>query len=317
MDTVQSVIVTIDGQNVTLSTTDGGTTWSATATAPSASSFNLTGGYYPLTVTATYDTGASTTVSGTSDTTLGRQCRLVVKEKYKPTITMLAPATTNGAYLKNASQNITFRLLDNSNGQSSGFSGIDLSTLSVHISSVSLSLSTTYTSADFTNTGVTGGYECTKAVTLADADDYVITVDVSDNDGNSADQASVSFIVDTDAPMLSITSPADNMRTNNPVIPVSGTTSDSSPVTIEVEVDGTVVTQIPVDSTGAFSGSVTLSQSGSYSFVVIATDASGNVTRSPSKSVYYSDAVPVITSVTLVPNPVDGGRTYTITVLTA
>ena len=313
-NSVSSVIVTINGTTYTLDTANG-TTFTKTLVAPDASSFPLTGGYYPVSVTATYATGTTTTVDDTHGT-LGSSCRLVVHETYKPTISIASP--TNNAYLKNASQTIQFSVLDNSNGQVTGFSSIDTSTLSVTIASVKLSSSTTLHWSDLSSyaTAVTGGYSFSFAHTFLDSDDWTITVNVSDNDGNTADTATRTFIIDTEAPMLSVSAPVDNFQTSNSTITISGTTSDSSdPITISVTVDGVDYGTLPVQN-GAFSGTITLTSIGSKTIVVTATDNAGNST-SVSRSIYFDTATPVISSVTMVPNPVDNGQTYLITVVVA
>ena len=313
-NSVSSVVVNINGQNVTLDTADG-RTFTKTLVAPDASSFNQSGGYYPVSVTATYATGTTTTVDHTHGT-LGSACRLIVKETYRPTASITAPS--NNAYLKNASQTIAFSILDNANGQSSGFSGIDTSSLSVVIASAKLNSSTTLHWADLSSyaTAISGGYSISFSHTFDDSDDWMITVNVSDNDGNAAIAATAAFTIDTEAPALSVSSPADNLKTSNGTIAISGTTSDatSGPVTISVDVDGTDYGTLQVDQNGAFSGFITLTDEGDQDITITATDNAGNST-SITRSVYYSTSVPTITSVSIVPNPVDNGQTYVITVV--
>lgn len=313
-NSVSSVTVVINGQTITLSPVSGQAgTWSATAVAPAASSRNQANGYYPVSVTATYNTGTTTTVDDTH-ATLGSSCRLVVKEKVAPTITISKPAATNGAHLKVASQELEATIVDNANGQSSGYSGVDLSTLSMVVSSVKLSTSYTIPSSSITSTAVTGGYKVSANYSFADSDDWVLTVNCSDYDGNAAAAATRSFEIDTDAPLLSLSAPADDLHTASASVTVSGTTSDTGagPVTVAISVDGTAYST-PTVTSGAFSDTVVLTSTGSHTITVTATDAAGNTT-SISKTVWYSDAAPTITSVTLVPNPADGGATYTITV---
>lgn len=313
-NSVQSVTVQINGKTITLDTADGNT-FTKTMIAPDASSSGLTGGYYPVTVQATYATGTVTTVDD-SDPSLGQSCRLVVKETYKPTIQIVRPA--NNAYLKNASQTMEFTILDNANGQASGFSGVDTSTLSVTIASAKLRKSTTYGWTELSScaTAITGGYRVVATDTFADSDDWAITVGVSDHDGNAAAPASVTYTIDTVAPELSLTAPIDNFMTSNSSIAISGSTDDAGAgaVSVNVSVDGVDYGSIQVAQDGSFSGTITLSSTGTKQIAVTASDAAGNTT-SVTRSVYFSTDVPVIKSVSLVPNPVDNGQTYIVTVV--
>ena len=310
---ISSVVVTINGVNIALETQDG-LTWTKTAVAPADSSFPLTGGYYPVSVTAQYSTGTSTTVNDQTSGTIGQACRLVVKEKVVPTATISGAFATNGSYLKTATQRLSLTLLDNANGQASGYSGINLSTLTAVFTSQTLGASKTktLTSTDFTASAVTGGYSAYADITFEDADDWVLTVNVSDNDGNAMTALTRSFTIDTVAPQLAVTSPVDNLTTATATVAVAGTTDADATVTIAV--DGGTPSSVSVGQNGAFTGSVTFSSSGTHTIVITATDAAGNET-SITKTVWYSTEAPTITSVTLTPNPADGGATYLITVV--
>lgn len=322
---VNSVTVTIDGTPIVLESQDG-LTWTKTAIAPTASSHNLTGGYYPLTVTATYETGTTTTVSGTSDTTdatydatLSPQCRLVVKETYRPTINIISP--TNNAYFKTATQSMEIDIVDNANGQATGYSGVDPSTITVTIVSVKLNQSLVLGYSELAGgnmiSNTTGGFKITGTKPFDDSDDWTIAVNAADYDGNNAVATTVSFTIDTEAPMLSVSSPVDNFKTANSTLTISGTTNDSSSgaVTVSVTVDGNDFGTIPVQANGSFSGTITLTGSGDKVIVITATDVAGNSTPI-TRNVFYSSDAPTIKSVTMVPNPVDGGQTYIITVVT-
>ncbi len=74
------------------------------------------------------------------------------------------------------------------------------------------------------------------------------------------------YVVGSGAPSLSVTAPTARL-TNNPSVTVRGTTDPGATVTI----DGTAET---VSSTGAFSGTFTLTE-GSHTFTVIASNAAG------------------------------------------
>lgn len=115
-------------------------------------------------------------------------------------------------------------------------------------------------------------------------------------------------------PTLNVTSPEDNLITNNPTLTVAGTTSDttSSPVTVEVKVGAGEFVPAQVQEGGAFSVEVSLVE-GLNTVTVKATDRAGKSTT-VERSVTLKTNAPQVTSVSLVPNPVDAGQTYVITV---
>lgn len=98
------------------------------------------------------------------------------------------------------------------------------------------------------------------------------TITVRAKDGAFLTTDSVRTVIrDTQAPSLTVSSPADGLVTNQPQVTVSGTVSDLTAVTVNV--NGTPVTV----SAGAFSTSFTLAE-GSNVITVSATDAASNVT---------------------------------------
>ena len=120
--------------------------------------------------------------------------------------------------------------------------------------------------------------------------------------------------MDTIPPTLVITSPADGLVTNQSSILVSGNTNDatSSPVTVKVQVNGGIAQSAEVAPDGAFLINVTLAE-GSNTIRVVATDSAGKSTT-VERSVVLDTGAPVITAITLTPNPVDAGATYIVSV---
>ena len=205
---VKTVQAVINGQtyNLTLNSSTG--KYEATITAPSKSSYTLSGHYYPVTVKATDDAGNTTTKTD-SDATLGGSLKLQVKEKVAPVIAITAP--TAGSYIINNKPAITFKVTDDD-------SGVNPATIGVTIDSGSK-----VTGDAITKRAVTGGYECTYTPTSALADgSHTVRVDASDYDGNAAAQKSVTFKIDTVPPTLSITSPANGLVTNQAASTVPG-----------------------------------------------------------------------------------------------
>lgn len=295
---IQTVKATINGQEYTLTYNDTSGKWEATLTAPTLSSYNKSGHYYGVSVTAQDDHGNSSSVDA-NDSSLGTSLRLVVKEKVAPEITITAP--TASAYVTTNKPTIQFNITDND-------SGVDPSTIKITVDGTAIT-------DGITKTASGKGYTCSYAPTTALGDGaHTIKVDASDYDGNAATQKSVAFTVDTTPPALDVVTPTDGLMTNQTAGVVSGTTNDvtSSPVTITIKLNGVDQGAVTVGSNGAFSKNVTYRE-GSNTIVVTATDAAGKST-SITRTVDVNTTAPVFTSVELVPNPVDAGATYIIKV---
>lgn len=295
----------INGQEYSLTLNESTGKYEATLTAPNASSFPLTDGYYPVSVTATDEAGNSTTVTD-KHATLGSSLKLYVKEKVKPVITILSP--TSGAAIITSNPTIKFKVLDNAL-QSSGFSGVDSSSITLTIGGNAVD------GSKITKTAIEGGYECTYTPETALPDgSCTVTVGARDNDGNTADNATTTFKIDTVAPTLNVASPTDGIYTNQPEITVTGTTSDttSSPVTVSITVGGVDQGAVTIGSDGAFSKVIALAN-GANTIVITATDSSGKVSTI-TRTVTLKTTAPVIKSVSITPNPVDCGKTYIISV---
>lgn len=292
---VKTVKASINGQDYTLTYDESSGSYKATITAPSKSSYNNNDGhYYPVSVTATDDAGNSTTVTDT-DTTFGDDLKLKVKEKVKPTIAVTYP--TDSATITSATPTITWTVTDDD-------SGIDETTIAIKIDSG------TYVTSGITTTATTKGFNCSyKVPTSLSNGTHSFSLKVSDHDGNAATEVVTSFTVDTVPPALTITSPADGLITNEESLTVSGTTNDVTSTPVTVTVNGTPVT---VQTKGSFTTTVTL-KSGVNTITVVATDAAGLKTTI-TRTVTLDTGAPVFQEITIVPNPVDAGKTYVISV---
>lgn len=292
---VKTVKASINGQEYTLTYDESSGSYKATITAPSKSSYNNNDGhYYPVSVTATDDAGNSTTVTDT-DTTFGDDLKLKVKEKVKPTIAVTYP--TDSATITSATPTITWTVTDDD-------SGIDEATIAIKIDSGA------YVTSGITTTATTKGFNCSyKIPTSLSNGVHSFSLKVSDHDGNAATEVVTSFTVDTVPPALTITSPADGLITNKESLTVSGTTNDVTSTPVTVTVNGTPVT---VQANGSFSTTITL-KSGANTITVVATDAAGLKT-SITRTVTLDTGAPVFQEITIVPNPVDAGKTYVISV---
>lgn len=297
---VKQVQAIINGQTYTLTLNNDTGKYEATITAPTKSSYPLDGHYYGVTVKASDDAGNITTVDQNHET-LGESLRLKVKEKVAPVIVITYP--TSSAVIINNKPTIRFKVTDND-------SGVNPATIGVTIDSGSK-----VTGDKIVKSKVSDGYECTYIPDTALNDgSHTIKVDASDFDGNAAAQKSVTFKVDTVPPTLTITSPAEGLVTNNSSITVTGKTNDatSSPVKVTVKLNSGNAENVVVDESGNFSKQLTLVQ-GINTITITATDSAGKQTTI-TRTVTLNTSAPVITSITLTPNPVDAGKTFIISV---
>mgnify|MGYP003290802654 CR=1 FL=1 len=173
---IKSVNVVINGVTTALTYSSSTGKWTGTITAPGSTSFTKSGGYYPVTVTATNDAGTTATKS---------DYQLVVKEPVKPTISISSP--TSGAYVTNSKQPVVFTIVDESGGSG------------VNISSLGVKLDGTKVTSGIVSTAITNGYSVTYTPASAMSDgSHTVTIDCSDNDGNAANAViSRVFIVQT------------------------------------------------------------------------------------------------------------------------
>ena len=295
---VKTVQVVINGQTHTLTYNATTKKYEATITAPSTSSYNQNGHYYNVKVKATDEAGNSVTKDAT-DTTLGSSLQLKVKEKVAPVISITAPSSS--AKLTNNKPVINWTVTD-------ADSGVNPSTIKLIIDSQTITTGITKTQSG-------KNYTCSYTPTTALSDGtHTIKVSASDYDGNVATQKSVTFTVDTVPPELSVSAPVDNLVTNQSSLVVKGTTNDvtSSPVTLTIKLNRGTEQTVEVGSDGSFTKTLTL-VTGENTIVITAKDGAGK-TSTVTKKVVLDQTAPVIQSVTISPNPVNAGATYTISV---
>ncbi len=298
---ITKVRVKINGvwSNLVLNSSTG--KWEGSITAPSETSYNQTGGYWPVTVEATNSAGTVTTVDAT-DSTIGSALRLIVKETVKPVIKLVQPS--NGAYISNNMLPIIFDVTDEAGG-----SGVKLSTVALKLSGA------TYKdgSIGMSKTAITNGYRFTYTPQSALEDGAkAIEITAADNDGNVATTVSTTFTVDTIPPTLTISEPASGLITNHSNLIVKGVTNDttSSPVTVTI-VHGSKTYSPTVDDTGTFTQAVVLTE-GTNTIKVTAMDAAGKTTEI-TLAVDLDTTVPTVKSVVMSPNPANVSGSVVIT----
>lgn len=297
---ITKVRVKINGTWTNLTKNSAGK-WTGSVTAPASTSYNQSGGYFPITVEATNSAGTVTTVD-TTDTTLGSVLRLVVKETTKPVIKLVQPS--NGAYISNNQLPIIFEVTDETGG-----SGVNASTVALKLAG------TTYKdgSTGMSKTAITDGYRFifTPQAALSDGA-KAIEITASDHDGNAAAKVTASYTVDTVPPTLTISSPQDGLATNQKNVVLTGITNDtlSSPVTVTV-MHGSASYTPAVANDGSFSQALVLTE-GVNTIQIVSTDAAGKSTTI-NLTVTLDTSVPTIKSATFAPNPVNASASVQIT----
>lgn len=309
MATIVKVEAVINGQTYDLSEGSGGT-WSATPSAPTKTSGSNHGGqgpgvgseakgkgYYPVSIKATDDFGNST-VLNSDDPTWGGVLKLKVLEKTKPSCSLSYP--TDGALIKSSRPTIGFTITDSGSGPNPEDCFISIDGQSaIRIS------------------GRVGGSSCDCAFSpssnLSDGE-HTVEVFGKDYDGNESYRRSASFTIDTTPPALSISTPGEGTtKTNRTSIRVSGTTNDEGSSPVSIRITGGAQTYTPSVSEGAFSQDVALKENDTNNLVITATDSAGLVST-VRRTVVVNTIPPSISEISLVPNPVDGGKTLTISV---
>lgn len=291
------VTLTVDGQVYTLTKNTTTGKWEKTATAPAKSSWGKPEHVYGTVLKAEDMAGNVTTVDQTH-VTFGVKMKLTVKEKVAPVITITSPGS--GAYLTTNAVSISFDVTDND-------SGVNPATISLQIDS-----QPAVTTA-LTKTAITDGYRCTYSTTLTDGS-HTIKTNATDYDGNIAVVKTNTFKVDTVPPELNMSSPANNLITNKQSCNVAGATNDavSAPCTITLKLNNVDQGAVTVNADGTFTKAVNLAK-GDNTIYVKSTDKAGKFSEVTLLVEYDPDA-PIVSAVTITPNPVDAGATFTITV---
>ncbi len=290
---IKSVKVTINDQEYTLQLNSGTGKYETTVNSPATSSFNNNEGhYFPVEVKVT-DMADNVITKDDTDPALGDSLKLYVKEKVAPVIEIISP--TEGQLTAQNKPQIVFKVTDND-------SGVNLTSVKLKIDNAEVS--------GLQNSSIEDGYQFTYTPSepLGDGE-HTITVNASDNDGNADDPATVTFNVLATAPNLSVVNPVNNIWTNNKTVAFSGTT-DGATLTVKV---GTGQAQSVNISDGSFNGNVTLTEEGSNTLTFVATSAAG-IETTVTRTVNLDTKPPVITEVSITPNPADAGGTFVLSV---
>lgn len=300
---IKQVKVMINGTWTILNYNSYNGKYEANIAAPSQTSFNVNAGhYYPVTVEAVSNSGV-TTVKDDTDTTLGSYLKLKVKEISRPNIVINSPS--DNAFVRNSSQPVSFTLSDEQGG-----SGIDIKSLRLTIDQQA---SLTNTSGGMEISNVNGSYKVTYTPVNALSDGpHTYKINVSDNDGNTAVERTLQYTVDTIPPMLDVSSPQDNETyTAQSIFTINGTTSDENGVSIQILLNN--VDQGIISLSGnSFAKSVSL-VNGVNTIKVIASDMAGQSTEI-SRVVTFDASPPVISEISITPNPINVGNSFIVSI---
>lgn len=267
--------------------------WSVDIPSGSESSYSEDNHTYPIELHA-FDAAGNETIMYATDPTYGDQLNIRVLEKTKPTATIISP--TQGSVLGSATQDIKMELQD------AGGSGLNMASVIFKVNNAQVTQGVSWTDQG-------GKKVCTyHATNLSDGSNSV-SLQVTDNDGNVSDVATVSFVISTSAPTLNVTSPKDNLLTNSNKVTVAGTAAaGSDAVTLaSVKVNGA---SVPI-SQGAFSIEVTLTE-GENTITIVAEDSIGKTTT-VTRHVTVDTKAPVISDVDAEATTVDANSTIHLT----
>ena len=268
--------------------------WSVDIPSGSESSYSEVNHTYPIELHA-FDAAGNETIMYATDDTYGDQLNIRVLEKTKPTAIIVSP--TQDSVLGSATQDIKLELSD------AGGSGLNMASVIFKVNNVQVSTGLTWSDSGSKKV-------CTyHATNLSDGSNSV-SLQVTDNDGNVSDLATVSFVISTQAPTLTVTSPTDNLLTNSKNVTVSGTAAaGSDAVTLtEVTINGEPA---DIGEGGAFSEEIVLEE-GQNTITIIAKDSLGKTTT-VTRHVTVDTKAPIISDVEAEATTVDANSTIHLT----
>ena len=291
---VKTAYAMINGQRVVAQYHEDTQTWSVESAAPAESSWSQPDHVYKITLHVEDNAGNIAEMTS-DDPEYGEQLKIRVLEKTAPTATIVSP--TEGSVLGENETDIILEIRD------AGGSGLNMESVSFKLNGAPIS-SLEWSDSDGKKTAI---YHATKLPDGANS----IELSVSDNDGNTSAKATVSFIVSTAAPSLTVSTPADKLVTNQSRIIVTG---HVAPGTGSVTIASLMVNDAPVSiepAGGEFSYDYDLVE-GDNVITVKATDSVGNSTQVV-RNVTLDTKSPLITDVLLESATVDAGGTIRIT----
>ena len=292
---IKSVYAMLNESKYIASYSESTEMWIVSGTAPAESSWGQSDHVFLITLHA--EDNAGNEVSMTSeDPTYGDQLKLRVLEKTKPVATIVSP--TQGSVLGSSTQNIVMKLSD------SGGSGLNMDSVTFKINNIQIQEELNWEDSE-------GKKVCTYSASNLPDGSNSISLQVTDNDGNTSTETITTFIISTAAPALSVTSPTEGLITNSKTITVSGVVSPGSD---SVTISTLTINEENVDigENGAFSKEVTFDDDGNHTITVIATDSIGKTTQ-VTRNVLIDTKAPIISEVVAESTVVDASGNFKIT----
>lgn len=298
---IKTVYALVNGVRVPATYDEATGLYSIETTAPSASSWSQPDHVYLVSLHAE-DQAGNTVAMDSTDPTYGDQLKIRVLEKTKPVATIISP--TQDSVLGSSTQNVKLHIIDN------GGSGLNMNSVVFKLNNAIVSNSS-LSWADASD----GGKEATYVATgLSDGTNKVELM-VNDNDGNESAPAVVQFVISTVAPLLTVTTPTDNLITNSASLTVTGKAAPGSEYTTldEVTVNGAEATLGETDDDGYTSFSYVVSLKNGVNNIKIVAKDSVSKTTSITRIVTLDTSAPVITNVQAVATTVDANGMIKIT----
>lgn len=294
---VKKAYAEINGQQYPATYSEELQLWVVEGNAPSESSWSQPEHKYAITLHSEDNAGNSATMTS-SDPTYGEELKIRVLEKTKPVATITSP--TQGSILGSSTQNVTMEIQD------SGGSGLNLESVVFKVNG-----STIPNSSLSWSDGSDGKKTCTyQAENLSDGSNS-LSLQVTDNDGNVSEIDTVTFIISTAAPLLSVESPTDNLVTNSNKVKIKGTATPGSEAVTIVSVTANE-TDIDPDDDGVFDFEYTLPSEGQNTIVIKATDSLGK-TSEVVRHVLLDTKAPIFSDVQLDDKVVDANGHFRLT----
>lgn len=298
----------------------------ATVNAPAMSSYHLDDNVFNVKISAATE-AAETMVDKTTPGEIGSQCKLRVYEREKPVVTFKNPQSDN-EYIKDKSISVVAEMSDISLGdiiidEASGKkvskdSGINQETVQMSITKNGVDQDIdpkTELSAELKDGKIIGTYTPTEGFSEGL---YVVSLYVSDYDGNISATVTRTFTIDLQAPSVILTEPTSVVTEKN--VTIGGITEADPTIKVYITFNGEVYETNPNED-GTFQYTITNVQDGTYIVSAKAKDKAGNETPTAATlTVIVSTSAPIIQSVQFVPvetPDITQAKLYTIKVKVA
>lgn len=295
----------------------------ATVSAPAMSSYCLDENIFNVKISAATE-AAETVVDKNTSGEIGQQCKLRVYEKEKPSVAFTNPQS-DFEYIKDKSISVIAEMSDTSLGdiildEDSGKkiskdSGINQDTVQMSVlkdgSDYPIDAETELT-AELKDGKLIGTYTPTNG--FSDGL-YVVSLYVSDYDGNVSEVVERTFTIDSLAPQVTLTGPTGVVTKKE--VTITGKTEADSTIEVIIIFNGQEYKTNPNED-GTFEYTITNVQDGTYIVSAKARDKAGNETPTATTlTIIVSTSTPVIESVQFTPvegSDITQAKLYTIKV---